>query len=421
MKLLFISSLYTPNIGGGAEIILQRTVEGLYKRGYKVAVLATGAQSGLKEEMINQVRVYRAGLRNFYWHFRDQRPGKLARLGWHLRDRYNGGMREYVRRVINIEKPDLVVCHNLTGWSVSAWDEITAAGKPIVQVLHDLYLLCPSSTMFKDGASCRTQCGRCEHFRKGHDDRSAQVDTVVGVSRFMLDTLRNNGYFKNARGFVVHNASPCPALPVKAKTNLQPEPGNTPLRFGFMGTLSEPKGVRWLIEQFQALPFDATLQIAGRGQLDDEARFKALAAESPRISFVGYQTPEAFYKQIDVAIVPSIWNEPFGMVAVEACAYAKPVIASRMGGLPEIIQDPLNGLLCNPDDPDSLGLAMLKLHQQPALLARLSSQARVSVASLLDTDLMLDSYQSIFAQTLLNKIVRRDEPVSGPSPGNRCT
>ena len=64
---------------------------------------------------------------------------------------------------------------------------------------------------------------------------------------------------------------------------------------------------------------------------------------------------------------------------------------------------------------------MLKLHQQPALLARLSSQARVSVASLLDTDLMLDSYQSIFAQTLLNKIVRRDEPVSGPSPGNRCT
>ncbi|HEX8591906.1 MAG TPA: glycosyltransferase family 4 protein [Pseudomonas sp.] len=411
MKLLFISSLYAPNIGGGAEIILQRTVEGLNKRGHQVSVLATGPESGMKEETINRIRVYRAGLRNFYWHFTDQRPGKLARLGWHLRDRYNGGMREYVKRVIEIEKPDLVVCHNLPGWSVSVWDEITAAGKPIVQVLHDLYLLCPSSTMFKNGESCRSQCGRCERFRKGHDARSAQVDTVVGVSRFMLDTLQAKGYFKNARAYVVHNASPCPALPVKA-TNSQPAPEakKAPLRFGFMGTLSEPKGLRWLIEQFKALPFDATLQIAGRGQRDDETRFKALAAASPRISFVGYQTPEAFYKQIDVAIVPSIWNEPFGMVAVEACAYAKPVIASRMGGLPEIIQDQLNGLLCSPDDPDSLGLAMLKLHQQPALLARLSSQARVSVASLLDQELMLDSYQSIFAQTLLDKIESHDEP-----------
>lgn len=410
MKLLFISSLYAPNIGGGAEIILQRTVEGLYERGYKVAVLATGPESGLKEDRVNQIKVYRAGLRNFYWHFTDQRPGKLARLGWHLRDRYNGGMREYVRRVITLEKPDLVVCHNLPGWSVSAWDEITAAGIPIVQVLHDLYLLCPSSTMFKNGQSCRNQCSRCEGFRKGHDARSAQVDTVVGVSRFMLDTLQAKGYFSNARGYVVHNASPCPALPVKVK-QLEAGPKKAPLRFGFMGSLSEPKGVRWLIEQFQALPFDATLQIAGRGQLDDEARFKALAAGSPRISFVGYQTPEAFYQQIDVAIVPSIWNEPFGMVAVEACAYARPVIASRMGGLPEIIQDQLNGLLCSPDDPDSLGLAMLKLHQQPALLARLSAQARVSVASLLDQDLMLDSYQSIFAQTLLDKITTQAEPL----------
>jgi glycosyltransferase involved in cell wall biosynthesis len=262
--------------------------------------------------------------------------------------------------------------------------------------------------MFKNGKSCRNQCSRCERFRKGHDVRSAQVDTVVGVSRFMLDTLQAKGYFKNARGYVVHNSSPCPALVLKTPP-AQSGTRKEPLRFGFMGTLSEPKGVRWLIEQFQALPMDATLHIAGRGQLDDEARFKALAANSPRISFVGYQTPESFYKQIDVAIVPSIWNEPFGMVAVEACAYAKPVIASRMGGLPEIIQDQLNGLMCSPDDPDSLGLAMLKLHQQPALLARLSSQARGSVASLLDEALMLDSYQSIFAQTLLDKIVPYDE------------
>ncbi|WP_122663766.1 glycosyltransferase family 4 protein [Pseudomonas viridiflava] len=408
MKALFINSLYAPDIGGGAEIILQRTVEGLQQRGHDVVVLATGPQSGLSEETVNLVKVYRAGLRNFYWHFSAQRPGRLARLGWHLRDRYNTGMREYVKQVIDREKPDLVVCHNLTGWSVSAWDEITAAGLPIVQVLHDLYLLCPGSTMFSKGHSCKTQCGRCERFRKGHDARSAQVNTVVGVSRFMLDTLQAQGYFKGARGYVVHNASPATTLPIKLKT-AEPVTKRAPLRFGYMGTLSEPKGLRWLIEQFQQLPIDATLQIAGRGQLSDEERFKALA-HSPRISFVGYQAPEDFYQQIDVAIVPSIWSEPFGMVAVEACAWSVPVIASRMGGLPEIIQDPLNGLLCSPDDPYSLGVAMLKLHQQPELLARLSAQARISVSSLTDLDLMLDSYESILAQTLLDSSARPIRP-----------
>ncbi|MFJ3487674.1 glycosyltransferase family 4 protein [Pseudomonas sp. NPDC090202] len=412
MKILFISSLYSPHIGGGAEIILQRTVEGLQQRGCEVSVLVTGPDAGLNPETVNGIRVYRAGLHNFYWHFGAKRPGRLARLGWHLRDRYNGAMRSYVRQVIEQEEPQLVVCHNLAGWSVSVWDEITAAGLPIVQVLHDMYLMCPGSNMFKRGHCCQQPCGTCQSFRKGHDARSAQVSAVVGVSSFILDKLQKRGFFTNARGYVVHNASPY--LPVYNSPYKQRQLDlvlrKAPLRFGYMGTLSGQKGVRWLIEQFQRLPFDATLQIAGRGQPEDEAAFKALVT-SPNIRFVGYQKPEEFYRQIDVAVVPSMWNEPFGMVAVEACAHSVPVIASRMGGLPEIIQDQLNGLLCNPDDPDSLGHAMLRLHQQPELLARLSGQARVSVAALLNLELMLDSYESIFDQTLLDNIAHRDPTV----------
>ncbi|RRV05772.1 glycosyltransferase [Pseudomonas sp. v388] len=414
MKILFISSLYAPDIGGGAEVILQRTVEGLQRRGYQVAVLATAGQPGLHMNAVNQIKVYRAGLHNLYWHFTAQRPGRLARLGWHLRDRYNHSMRDYVKDVLELERPDLVVCHNLTGWSVSAWDEVAAADLPMVQVLHDMYLLCPSSTMFRKGHSCQQQCGLCARFRKGHDERSARVDTVVGVSRYMLDTLKANGYFQGSRGYVVHNASPYSAPGLIASSANAADPDQAPLRFGYLGTLSEPKGVGWLIEQFQHLPCDATLQIAGRGQLEDERKFKAMA-KSPNISFVGYQKPEEFYSQIDVAIVPSMWNEPFGMVAVEACAHSRPVIASRMGGLTEIIQDQFNGLLCSPDDPDSLGVAMLKLHQQPQLLARLSAQARGSVASLLNLDLMLDQYESIFAQTLLDRVALPGmQPLSNP-------
>ena len=406
MNLLFLNSLYSPHIGGGAEIVLQRTVEGLHQRGEDVTVLTTGPQPGLHFNLVRGIKVYRAGLLNTYWHFSEQRPGALARLGWHLRDRYNSGMRQYVREVLTNQKIDLVVCHNLSGWSAAVWDEINEAGIPIVQVLHDMYLLCPGSNMFKKGAACSTPCTLCKHFRQGHAERSAQVDAVVGVSRFLLDKMTSAKFFRNASAHVIYNSSPdVEESNVRFFKDAWARP--EPLRFGYIGTLSDQKGLRWLIEQFQRLPFDATLHIAGRGQAADEAMFKALAT-STNVHFVGYQKPDEFYRQIDVAVVPSLWHEPFGLVAVEACAHAVPVIASRMGGLPEIIQDPLNGLLCDPADPDSLGHAMLRLHQQPDLLARLSKQARVSVAALLDLDLMLDSYESIFAQTLLDNLVHPD-------------
>jgi glycosyltransferase involved in cell wall biosynthesis len=109
-----------------------------------------------------------------------------------------------------------------------------------------------------------------------------------------------------------------------------------------------------------------------------------------------------------VAIVPSIWNEPFGLVAVEACAHSVPVIASARGGLPEIIQDGVNGLLCDPDEPQTLGLAMLQLYRDPQLRERLAAQARDSVEHLLDQERMLDSYQQLFLDVLQRRNVHHE-------------
>ncbi|QKZ07103.1 MULTISPECIES: glycosyltransferase family 4 protein [Pseudomonas] len=414
MNVLFLSSLYAPNIGGGAEIVLQRTVEGLHQRGMNVCVLTTGAEPGLVEDQVKGVKVYRAGLLNTYWHFSDQRPNALARLSWHVRDRYNMGMRAYVRQVMRMENIGLVVCHNLGGWSVAVWDEISKAGVPIVQVLHDMYLLCPGSLMFKKRQCCGGPCTLCSTLRQGHAERSAQVDAVVGVSHFLLDRLQNARFFRNASAHVIYNASP------KVEEVQRPHPqgrlaDSEPLRFGYLGTLSDHKGVRWMIEQFKRLPFNATLQIAGRGQQDYEREIRQLAEADENIHFVGYQSPESFYRQIDVALVPSLWNEPFGMVAVEACAHSVPVIASHRGGLPEIIREGINGLLCDPDEPESLALAMLRLYRQPELRRQLAAQARASVAPLLDMDRMLDGYQQLFSQVYQNKgTFHESQPASEP-------
>lgn len=395
MNVLVLHTLYAPHIGGGAEIVVRQLAEGLQRRGIGVAVLATGPQTGLAEETLDGVRIYRAGLDNFYWHYTQTRPNRLLRLGWHFRDRYNRSMRRHVRRVIELERPDVVVCNNLTGWSISAWDEISAAGLPIVQVLHDLYLLCPKDTMFNKGRSCERQCAMCSCFRQPHAAASAQVATVIGVSRFVLDRLLAQGYFSRASQHVVHNSIDAPA----AKPTMPKVPATAPLRFGYIGTLSENKGVGWLIDQFQALSTDATLVIAGRGKLDYERRLRDMADPS-RVSFVGYQPSERFMQDIDVLVIPSIWAEPFGLVAVEACAHGLPIIATEMGGLPEIIQDNFNGLLCSPADPDSLGRAMLRLMLDGELRKRLSEQARSSVAAFLNMERMLDQYQAILHSTL---------------------
>ncbi len=227
----------------------------------------------------------------------------------------------------------------------------------------------------------------------------------------MLERITAQGYFSRARQHVVHNRTP-----VTTGQNSKPKLRNShPLRFGYIGTLSENKGVGWLIEQFQRLEIDARLDIAGRGKLDYESKLKAMADPS-KVSFLGYCDSDEFMQSIDVLVVPSLWAEPFGLVAVEGCANNLPVIASNMGGLPEIIRDEYNGLLCSPDDPDSLGIAMLWLYIDGGLRQRLAGQARASVLSLLDMERMLDQYQSILHETLQGtRIHHEPEPADHPT------
>src|SRR5690606_2371457 len=119
---------------------------------------------------------------------------KLQRLSWHLKDRLNHDMGSYVREVLKLEKPDVVSCHNLAGWSVAVWDEISRAGIPVIQVLHDMYLACANSNMFKGDHPCDTQCLSCRLLRSQHPEKSDQVSAVVGISQSILNRFTQLGY-----------------------------------------------------------------------------------------------------------------------------------------------------------------------------------------------------------------------------------
>lgn len=398
MKILYINSLYSPLIEGGAEISLKLIVEGLKSRGHEVVVLSLSPDLGIKEDIVDEVKVYRAGLINSYWPFAKDKPGQLSRLGWHVKDRVNSEMGEVAKHILEKEKPDIVSCHNLAGWSVSVWDAIHASGIPIVQVLHDLYLLCPNSNMFKGNIPCTNQCTSCKVLRLTHPHKSKKVKAVVGISQNILSRFTAAGYFKKAEKYVIYNTraiqEPAPKLP-RSK--------DQKLIIGYIGTLSPIKGIEWLIDQFKTLGFSANLIIAGKGEKNYESKLKK-AAKGHAIEFLGHQNSQEFFTKIDVLVVSSLWQEPLGMVAIEALANHIPVIANKAGGLQETVQDRVNGLFCYAHRPESLGEALTKIYLEPETYNTMSATARKSVEDILSTDRMISEYETVLTQTLKKTI-----------------
>lgn len=162
--------------------------------------------------------------------------------------------------------------------------------------------------------------------------------------------------------------------------------------FLYVGRLTHDKGVHVLIEAFSAIARrfpHARLTIAGSSFFADaprtayEAGLAASAgAVAGAIEFTGF-VPHAqlrhLYAQADVVVVPSIWHDPAPLVVLEAMSSRTCVIASRMGGIPELVADGETGLLVPPGDPQALSAAMARLIGDHALRVRLSKAARRAV------------------------------------------
>lgn len=133
-------------------------------------------------------------------------------------------------------------------------------------------------------------------------------------------------------------------------------------RIVFVGRIVSEKGVEVLLRAFKKQRVARELVIIGEGPQLDE--LKTLASDlgiAERVTFTGYVSMENirdFIITSEVVVVPSIWEEPYGLVALEGIACGVPVVASRVGGLPEIVRDFENGLLVPPGDIERLASAI---------------------------------------------------------------
>lgn len=152
----------------------------------------------------------------------------------------------------------------------------------------------------------------------------------------------------------------------------------------FVGRLEKVKGVRYLIE---AVPLiikkvpNIQLYILGDGQ-EKDSLFKLVndIGLSNNIHFIGWQKSDdlkRYYRKSSVVIIPSIWPENFPTVCLEAMSIGRPVIGTKVGGIPEIIDDKVNGYLVKPKDSGQIAEKVIKLLLDKNLLKFMSKNSRI--------------------------------------------
>ena len=195
---------------------------------------------------------------------------------------------------------------------------------------------------------------------------------VVVVSNFLKDCMVQSGYPANSI-HVLHLFAP------DQSNKSFPLDTNTP-RFVFLGRISAQKGLTCLLRALQQVSSPVHLDIAGEG--DQEAEMHQLAWQlglNDRVTFHGWASPDQTQQLIHSAravIFPSVWHEPAGLVALEAMAGARAVIASQVGGIPEMVLHQENGLLVEPNNVHELAIAIEQLATDYSLAVQLGEVGR---------------------------------------------
>ena len=190
--------------------------------------------------------------------------------------------------------------------------------------------------------------------------------------------------------------------------------------------MSRDKGVGVLLEAHGLLDDPPPLVLIGR-VIDPELLTPAvgperassaalLAAPIGKVRAVGAQPHEIVldaFRRCTVAVVPSLMQEAFGLVALEAMSAGRPVIASNIGGLPDIIRDDKDGVLVEPGDVEALRAALARVLTESALRSRLRSAAKRRAAKFA-ADLIVPQVEQAYEETLAARQQRKDERRRGP-------
>jgi glycosyltransferase involved in cell wall biosynthesis len=371
MKICLVSNLYPPIIQGGAEIYVGRLARALAED-HQVVVLTTepGFHLAPRHEVTQQgIVVYRLAPLNLA-HLTRLPHQLVPQAVFRAIDLYHPQVARSFGEILRRERPDVVHLHNWVGISLAATLAAGGGRIPTAITLHGYSLVCAyDSILHPNGHVCRPELP-CRALAAVNRWLTKRVGLVISPSGYALDVHQRSGFFRRAARLVLPNGIPSVVLPERS-------PGKTTLDVLFIGRVQRHKGPEVLIRAFRRLP-DPTLRlhIAGAGPALETCR--ALAAGDARIQLYGFvqgELRQALLQNADCMVLPSLWPENYPVSIQEAFQYGPIVVASRVGGIPEMVRDGVNGLLVEPGDEAGIASAIERLRRSPELSSRLRASA----------------------------------------------
>lgn len=340
MRILFINPYYYPNNAGGTERVLKLLADELVCMGNSVAVFTgDGKDKTITNDFINGVQVYR-GIKGKPTV--DRPSNGFNYITNRMVNLYNVGIKKELNAVIDEFKPDVIHTQNLFGMSSYVWIIAKKRGIPVVHTAHDYWML---------------EKKRFPWYRRN----SSIVSMATAPSEFTAKRFVESGMFLSDKMYVIPNGMVMDEeqhrLFVAEKLERD---ASIPVKLLYAGQLTKDKGVDHLLKAFVNITdLPVELYICGRGSLAEMC--VGFAKKNNRIHVMGllsYDKMEKMYHVADVLVAPSVWEEPFGMVAIEALYYGLPVIAGDRGGLGEIIRHVGIGKLINGGDEEQIANAI---------------------------------------------------------------
>jgi len=339
------------------------------------------------------------------------RPGAAA-----LRDAaamlYSFEARRTFAAFLDRVQPDIVHLHNIYHQlTPSILDAARDRGIPMVMTLHDYKLVCPRYDLLRHGTRCDA-CVEggpvaCVRYRCAGGAWGASLllaaEAALHRIRGSYDAVRRFIVPSRFLGGVLERAGFDPArlrhVPNFARrSNALPAPSTR--RFVYVGRLSPEKGILNLLRAVARMEM-GELVLCGTGPLAAEVERCARAAPPGRVRWRGHLTPAELAAEFDAAgfvVAPSEWFENAPFAVLEAMAAGRAVLTTPLGGLPELIQDGVEGELLPPGDEVAWAAAMEQAVQDPERLRRMGAAARRRAIQSFALDTHVERIESVYAE-----------------------
>jgi len=376
------------------------------KNGHEVYFFATNKKPYFEEDY---------AYNRFFSEYTDYKSLDMrSSLKYLLKPFYNYEARDKLDNFLDIKRPDIIHCHNICyHLTPSIFEPCKKRKIPIVMTLNDPRLMCPGGTLlFKNSTYCHEQycisgsslhclINKCRNnslkasfiataenlfnrIKRFYDS----VDVFVCPSNAMRDLAINSGIDPD-RLIVLNNFIP------ETISSAKPEYGNKGY-FLYTGRLAAEKKVDHLIEAVSMLP-EIKLHIAGTGPEEENLKKLTRELNAFNVKFWGFLSGkqlEQEYKNCIATVLPCDWFETFGLTIIESYAYGKPVIASRIGAIPELVENYKNGILFDPGNIKELASAINRLYTDKHLVAEIGKFNRNQA---LDLYTLEAHYQNLFS------------------------